>query len=90
MPFTIRPGWTSVRRYLPKPLSSVLLAGWISFVTFGNVPPWTPLPAPKSWYCASQSFESAPGSDHPSERRCSSAARIPAVLLTFADPSGLK
>jgi hypothetical protein len=54
------------------------------------VPPIAPLPAPKVWYWEIQSFESAPGSDHPSERRCSVAARMPALLLTFADPSGLK
>ena len=67
-----------------------MFAGTTSFVTFGNVPPITPEPAPKIWYWANQSFERAPGSDHCSERTCSSAARMPASLLMFADPSCLK
>src|SRR5215510_11604765 len=89
-PSMTRPGMTADLMYWPTLAVSRSGLPGSSLVWFGNDGPEKPLPAPMTWYWASQSFSSGPGSCHSSDFLSSAKARTPASLLTLADPSGLK
>src|SRR6476646_7356198 len=79
-PLTLRPGATSVRRYLPKPLSRGLPAV-MNFVTLENTDAIAALPAPIAAYCSGQLFDSVSLYVHAIDATCSAVAWMPCLLL---------